>query len=230
MNVIDQLHMMHRFWRYRLRDEKDSIKFLLEQNLLNTTVIDIGANRGIYSYWMSKKAGNGGKVIAFEPQPELGFFLEDLKKDFYLHNLIIENKALSDHCGNEFLYRNEVGSGGASLNEQALFEKFEVEVISLDEYFKSKYFPKISLIKCDVEGHELNVFKGAENILKEYKPFLLFECHHEAAKEGNLFSFLTGLGYKGHFFYKRQMIDYSEFEKFAYSHSDVSHRNYIFYT
>jgi FkbM family methyltransferase len=228
MNLLDKLHMMHRFWRYRLLDERDSIEFLLGQNIINTTAIDIGANRGIYSYWMSKKVGASGKVIAFEPQPELEIHLQELRQSFHLNNLIIENKALSDHCGNDYLYRTEAGSGGATFNEYKGLEKVYIEVTSLDEYFKTKEFPQISFIKCDVEGHEQHVFKGADHILKKCKPILLFECHHEYAKQGNLFSFLTELNYVGYFFYRRQMIDYSQFEKYAYRKPHESHRNYIF--
>jgi FkbM family methyltransferase len=164
MNLIDRLHMLHRFWRYRLKDESDYINFILKQDLSGTTVIDAGANRGIYSYWFSKKVGETGRVIAFEPQPELGLFLKDLKKTFNLKRLIIENKGLSDECGTRKLFRPEVGSGIAGFDERTGFEQIEVDVVCLDEYFKDQKNIEISFIKCDVEGHEYQVFMGAENI------------------------------------------------------------------
>jgi len=74
--------MFLRVWRYRLRTEKDDIRFLLNKDLKGDTVIDIGANKGIYSYWMSKKVGEEGKVVAFEPQPKLMDHLTQLKADF----------------------------------------------------------------------------------------------------------------------------------------------------
>lgn len=229
MNLIDKLHMVHRFWRYRLRSEKESLKFLLGLDLLGTTVLDVGAHRGIYSYWMSKKVGKSGKVIAFEPQPELWPFLEDLKKTFNLNNLIIENKGLSDHCGNALLFRSYVSSGSATFKECEGHENVEVEVVSIDEYSKSKNFPRISFIKCDVEGHELHVFKGAEQTLRKYKPILLFECHHEHAKKGDVFLFLKELGYNGYFFYGKKKIDFSQFDRYPYRKPNESHRNYVFY-
>ena len=75
--------------------------------------MDIGANRGIYTYWMSKKVGDRGRVISFEPQPELGDFLQDLKKSFKLNNVEIQNKGLSDEEGKFDIFRGFVGSGGA---------------------------------------------------------------------------------------------------------------------
>ncbi len=228
MNLVDRLHMVHRFWRYRLRSEKDSIKFLLKQDLLGTTVLDVGAHHGIYSYWMSKKAGKSGKVIAFEPQPELESFLKDLRKTFRLDNLVIENKGLSNHCGNACLFRSEAGSGGAGFTGGEGFETIEVEVTTLDEYFKHKRVPRISFIKCDVEGHELQVFEGAENVLREHKPLLLFECHDGLAQKGDVFSFLKGLGYRGYFFHKRKRVDYSRFAEFAHENPERTYRDYVF--
>jgi FkbM family methyltransferase len=57
------------------------------------------------------------------------------------------------------------------------------------------------LIKCDVEGAELMVLRGARKILAEYRPTLLLSLHPEAlpqhghTKEG-VFKFVQGLGYK----------------------------------
>ena len=76
----------------------------------------------------------------------------------------------------------------------------QVEVTTLDQYFTDWKGPKIDLIKCDVEGNELEVFKGAKNKLLEDGPTLIFECHHEEGEKGELFSFLVSLGYEGFFF------------------------------
>ena len=71
MRLFDRLHFLHRAWRYRLRAERDELAFVLSRDLRGATVLDIGANRGIYSYWMHRVVGATGQVIAFEPQPEL---------------------------------------------------------------------------------------------------------------------------------------------------------------
>lgn len=235
MNIIDKAHMLHRFWRYRLRTERESVKFLLDQNLTNKTVIDIGANKGIYTYWMSKKAGKNGNVISFEPQPELGGFLNDVKKSFNLSNVSIVNKGLSDTPGNFKMYRKNIGAGGAQLAQQGEvisgnggLDEVEVSVTTLDDYLKDKNFNDISFIKCDVEGHELQVFKGGEKTLRANMPTLLFECLHREAIKGTLFSFLDDLGYKGFFIHNNQKIDYRKFKDYPYRKPTTEHRNYIF--
>lgn len=235
MNILEKAQSFFRFWRYRRRSESESIKFLLDQDLAGTTLLDIGANKGIYTYWMSKKAGPEGRVISFEPQPELGVFLKDLRDSFNLRNVTIENKGLSDQAGEFEMIRSVAGSGGARLLEEGdnfsgrtNLHKVKVEIATLDDYFKDKQNIKLSFIKCDVENHELHVFKGGEKTLRKHMPTILFECHHEDAIKGEAFSFLTGLGYKGCFITGNKKIDYKEFDQYPYRKPTDNHRNYIF--
>ena len=227
--------MFSRFWRYRRRTESESIKFLLAQNLSGTTLLDIGANKGIYTYWMSKKAGKDGLVISFEPQPELGDHLRDVKESFKLKNVTIQNKGLSDKAGKFEMIRSVAGSGGARLlredddfSGKRGLHKVEVELTTLDNFFQHQHVKNLSFIKCDVEDHELQVFMGGEQTLKKHMPILLFECHHEEAKKGELFSYLTGLGYRGFFIEDGKEIDYKEFDSYPYRKPSDKHRNYIF--
>ena len=229
MNMLDRLHMIHRFWRYRLRTEPESIRFVLRQNLTDTTVLDIGANKGIYSYWLSKQVGPAGRVIAFEPQPELGGFLADVKDTFRLDNVTIVNKGVSDHSGETLLFRSSPGSPRASMTGEASDPTaITVPVVSLDDYFKDQDVASLSFIKADVEEHELNVFKGAEKLLREQHPTLLFECHHDTATRGELFSYLTNLDYGGFFMVKDREIPVAEFDRYPYRNPGEHHRNYIF--
>lgn len=59
------------------------------RDFAGTTVLDVGANYGIYSYYMSKAAGPPGRLFAFEAQPELGTHLEALKETYHLENLTL---------------------------------------------------------------------------------------------------------------------------------------------
>ena len=217
-------------WRYRLNSEKESVGFLLRQSLLNTTAIDIGGNRGIYSYWMSKIVGEKGKVVVFEPQPELGTYLESLRHSFQLNNLTIVSKALSSSPGRQKLFRFNVGHGGASLITipDETRPSIEVDVTTLDQYFADWKGPRITFIKCDVEGNELEVFKGGRNMILRDRPILLFECHHEEAENGELFSFLVSLDYDGFFFCGDKKHHYSKFRDYPYAKPGVTFRNYMF--
>ena len=244
MSIIETIRMILRCWRYRFKSEVPSIKFVRNLDFSNTTMIDIGANKGIYSIYMSRAAGENGSVIAFEPQPELGEHLESLKKTFTLDNLEIVNQGLSSISGAMTLHRDKVGSGSASVecNKKSYKtnESLKIPVTTLDKFFTTRQ-RKISFIKCDVEGHEFEVFKGGEGLLRQHMPILLFESHHSELTDGLFFSFLEGLGYKGYFFYvsqknhaslfkkgKGEFVCSSQFPEYPYCRPSIQHRNYFF--
>ncbi|MFQ5994985.1 MAG: FkbM family methyltransferase [Acidiferrobacterales bacterium] len=205
MTLFERLHFLHRAWRLRFIAEKFGVGFLLDRDLAGKTAIDIGANRGVYSYWMHKKVGPRGFVIAFEPQPELGSYLREAKHDFRLTQLEIANVALSSVTGETELLRPRHHWGGASMawHPKGELDILKVKAVTLDEYFQNHEARPISFIKCDVEGHEYHVFKGGEQILQEDRPELLFECGFARDPECEAFSYLNGLEYDGFCFYKQ---------------------------
>lgn len=242
MDFKTRWHMRLRFWRYRLRTEKASLSFLRQQSLRGSTVIDIGANYGIYSYWMSRQVGPEGRVIAFEPQPELWSHLDDLKQAFGLNNVSFVHEALSDHAGPRLLKRSCIGHGGAKIEtpeaestDETSYEpvagdsdkRVNVSTVTLDEYCEEQCINEIDFIKCDVEGHELSVFRGGEHALRAFQPILLFECEHQAAEQGELFGFLEELGYEGAFFSDGEAVDWQGFADHPYRNAKALHRNYI---
>ena len=211
MRLGARLHFLHRAWRYRLRTERDELAFVLSRDLRGATVLDIGANRGIYSYWMHRAVGTTGLVVAFEPQPEIGAELEDLKKTLSLDRLTVVNAGLSSVRGEMTLVRPRNHWAAASFHlssELADTDSLKIPVLTLDEYFDSVGQPiaPIRLIKCDVENHEEDVFLGGERLLRQYLPDLVFEQHDDCWKTGRLSSFLEGLGYAGSFFYQHQLV------------------------
>ena len=211
--------MRHRFARYRYKSEVPDIRYVLESDLEGKTILDIGANKGIYCYYMSRKAGPKGKVYAFEAQPELGEHLQAVKESFNLNNLIIVNEGLSSEPGFLKMGRPKVGSGGASFHYQpdGDLEEIDVPVITLDDYFDTKTDETIDFIKCDVEGHEFKVLKGAEMVLRRDSPTILLECADKEAREGKLFGLLRRLGYSGFFYFVRPE------DHARYRHKDRGH-------
>ncbi len=229
LGLVDYWHMIHRAWRYRLRTERDEIRFLLQQDLGGKLALDIGANRGIYSYWMHKQVGPTGRVVAFEPQPEMVEALEKLKGSFGFRGLEIVQTGLSTEPGELRLVRKPNHPGGASFereptgDEQSLI----VPVTTLDLYAESNFDRPVAFIKCDVEGHEPAVFRGGERVLREDKPALLFECHENQVRDGEFFGYLEGLGYDGSFFFKGQLHQIGELEQLR-EKIDKPYLNYVF--
>ena len=235
--------MRHRFWRYRYRSEVSEIRYLLESKLEGKTLLDIGANKGIYSYYLSHKAGPHGKVYAFEAQPELGNHLQSVKESFNLNNLHIVNKGLSSRSGILKMGRTRIGDGQAGFHHKPgdHLEELDIPVITLDEIFGEDTHETIHFIKCDVEAHEYEVLKGGETILRRDAPNLLLECNEMTSGEGKLFGYLEELGYEGFFYFVRaedwaryryrdrgHYVRHTEFKKDEYNRPGVQHPNYIF--
>lgn len=196
------------------------------------TVLDIGAHRGIYSYWMSKAVGPQGSVFAFEPQPECVAHLKKVKTEFGLTNLEIIPEGLSEDSGTMPLWREYPESGSSSMEfsvkaKDGDYEAIAASVTTLDNFFLSKNIHP-ALIKCDVEGHELAVFFGGKNLLEKYHPDILFECHDRQAQEGHVFAFLEDLGYRGYFYESGEKHTSTEFDKVPYFKPTRTYRNYIF--
>jgi FkbM family methyltransferase len=108
---------------------------MMRLNLLGATVLDIGANKGIYCFWMMRAVGASGRVIAFEPQPEMCDSIDRQKVRFNWVNLRVLNVALSDMDGQKSLSRRKFGDGSATLEVSRRLRKdatLEVKVTKLD--------------------------------------------------------------------------------------------------
>lgn len=243
LSAWDRLHTMHRCWRLRFKSEVTCIQYVREKNLAAKTLLDIGANKGVYSIYMSRAAGPAGKLIAFEAQPELGSHLNSVKESFKLDNMTLVNQGLSCEPGVLTMRRDKAGSGMASFHNElgAGLDELEIPVIRLDDYLQEHNVGPIDFIKCDVEGHELPVFQGGAHMLERDHPTLLFECHDTEADSGELFGFLTSLGYDGYFFHvtpddhasllnkgRCELVEYAKYPDYEHVKPGVCHRNYVF--
>jgi FkbM family methyltransferase len=174
---IEDGHFLVRCLRYRFRTEKLEIKTMMRLQLRGATVLDIGANKGIYCFWMMRAVGRSGRVIAFEPQPEMRDNIERRKSRYNWRNLRVKNVALSKTDGSMNLFRQRIGDGSATLEiarRRSTDKKLDVQVIRLDALTDAN-FTNLKFIKCDVEGHELNVFLGGEETIRRHRPVVQFE-------------------------------------------------------
>jgi FkbM family methyltransferase len=208
--------LIHRAWRYRLRVERSEVLFMLRHLSPGQTAVDVGAHKGAFTYWMTRIVGSSGRVLAFEPIPQLAAYLRQVQRALRLENLTVVESALSKDREVRDLFLPESGHlGPATLAGHTRSENsVAVRTETLDGFCRDHGYRPVDFIKCDVEGHELEVFQGAETILREDRPTLLFECadcFHETGQIGRVLPYLKGLGYQGHFFFRGQMRPVSEF-------------------
>lgn len=192
--------------------------------------LDIGSHKGAYAYWMAGRVGASGAVVAFEPQPGYAAMQRRLWERRGAKQVKVEEIALSDGEGTATLWVPAWGpSPGASLVRGSLGEgaqEVKVPMTTLDAYAERTGLSRIALIKCDVEGHELAVFRGGERVLRRDKPRLLFECEARfggAARVREVFSFLESLGYRGWFMHGGAKVPVSEFRAEVHQAQGMKH-------
>ena len=182
------------------------------------TAVDVGANKGAYTFWMRRAVGPRGRVVSIEPQPELAAYLRGVCRSMHWENVRVLEAAASDRAGAASL--RVPGSGvspGATLESGGAqapgWRELRCETVRLDDALAGE--GRIALLKVDVEGHELPVFRGAAGILARDRPALLFECeerHLSGGAPADCFAFLAALGYSGAFFSPRGLRPVAEFD------------------
>ena len=180
----------------------------LKQYLKATDVsIDVGAHAGSWSVPLSKIV-TAGEVIGYEALP---YYASTLVKTLRLlgrNNVQVRNKAVSDKPGQlELVWQS---SSGAALTgythlvgiDEKATGTIQVQAVSLDDEFKSEQ-RRIGFIKCDVEGAELSVFKGAAALIRKHKPVIYTEinetwCQRYGHHAETVFTLLATYGYNAY--------------------------------
>jgi FkbM family methyltransferase len=212
----DSQHFLVRGLKARYLTQRIEFRLIRQHVRSTDTVCDIGANKGSFVFWLSRWCRKG-RVVAFEPQPQFAQLLGRLTRDFKLDNVTVEQKAVFSKPGQADLFVPKGHSPGASLVSKTVgasdFETISVPMLRLDDYFDQHQ--RITFMKVDVEGAELEVFKGAERILRELSPLLIFECenrHLDGARVEDVFAYLNALGYAGHFVAGNRLLPVSNFD------------------
>jgi len=148
------------------------------------TVFDIGANIGLWAMGAAFRASPSGTVYAFEPVPEN---VSRLRKNLELNrldNVNCEMLALSDMEGTASLFKPSYdNSGHPTLGRRKLVEiEIKTHTTTLDSYCGQHGIHHVDFVKIDVEGAELMVFRGAQQLLSSPdSPAILFEVNEETA-------------------------------------------------
>ncbi len=216
MPVTEIARFLVRGLKARFRDQKCEFDVIRRHVRPGDIVCDIGANKGSFVLWLSRWC-RGGRVVAFEPQPLFAARLGAVCRALKLDNVTVEAKAVYSRSGAQDLFVPAGHSPSASLTQKAAeathFTTLSVPVVALDDYFAES--DKVALLKIDVEGAELGVLQGAERILRQHAPLLVFECenrHLVPGHVGDVFAWLEALGYRGSFICRDRLKPLSEFD------------------
>lgn len=200
---------------YMNKHEKEFVYFL---SLLpeDDVLLDIGANIGIMSVPLARKASRG-HVYAFEPMPQNLLTLKKIISHYKLKNITIIETALGDAAGELKMImpiENGVKMQGLchveGIEEHGEFERFTVPVQRLDDIKAMQDAPKIAGIKIDVENFEYEVFTGAKELLLKHKPLIYCELWDNEKRKLTLDYMRDEIGYKVQVYDGAKLVPYSD--------------------
>lgn len=166
---VDRMLFLDTYERLALRDVLDILG-------PGDTVVDIGANVGLYSL---AAAARGAIVHAIEPVPAA---VERLRRSLELNPQLAERvhvhaQGVSDRSGTLTLFtqslRSYSGHASAHLSDEDQVESVEVPISTLDATLPDMEAP-VRLVKIDVEGHEPAVLDGGREFFARTRPDYIF--------------------------------------------------------
>jgi FkbM family methyltransferase len=133
-------------------------------------VVDVGAHVGYYTLLAARLTSPEGKVYAFEPDPaNFALLLENLELN-QAANAVAIPKAVAEETSNARLFQDPLNSDRHTLCPLAAGEdsphSISVPTTSLDEFCEALGWPRIDLIKMDIEGAEPMALRGMQRTLR----------------------------------------------------------------
>ena len=162
-------------------------------------LVDCGAYVGdTIERYLFNRFGAFHKIYAFEPGKKqmeaMQYRMERLKREWALADdqIVLVPYAVGEKSEQlKINIMNNLSSCNFLL-EPSTEESMEVSSISLDEFFETK-MEKPTFIKVDVEGFELELLKGAKNLIEKEKPLLALSVYHKAEDLWEIFEYVKGL-------------------------------------
>lgn len=214
---------------YNLIENKDYEVFEMEVILSNLSedscFFDIGANVGWFTINLAKKFKKI-ELHAFEPGKSA---LETLQKNLHYNEITdkvkVNNVAICE-TDKRLFFTSDLDTGNY-IKQNRKPGTVEIMGISIDSYVEKNKIKKLDFIKCDVEGAELLVLKGAKKSLLYFKPKILMEIFYSWCRRFNytpkdLFAFMDQIGYVVYSFEKGKI------EHFVLRDETTINTNFLF--
>lgn len=152
------------------------------------TVIDIGANIGLFAKYMYSKGSK--KVILVEANPNLKGKIHNIldndleRSSIYLSPIYSEKKTVTFNYSDS---NSAIGSitfdSTKGIDYESLTNKIELETVTLDEIIKNENINRISLFKCDIEGGEYDLIPSLSDKHMSMIDKFMIEIHQNNNNE-----------------------------------------------
>jgi len=159
-------------------------------------IIDVGANTGTICIPLSVMYPNK-KIFAFEPSPEAFARLHFNHSLNHTPNLTLINAALGDEATKKKLFVSG-NIGGGSMHETARGQTFDVDVMTIDQFYEENSLAQGVAVKIDVEGYEDRVIMPLfDKMSQDMWPVLVIVEHkHKHLWERDCIEFMLQHGYE----------------------------------
>jgi len=171
--------------------ERNTKEFLCDYIKPNFTIIDAGANIGMYTVPFAKLAYEG-KVYAFEPTDTIEMLKENLAYNSCESNVVLQTQPLGE--------KDEIKKDRVfKVWSQGIVDDKEFSFITLDTFVKTNQL-KVDLIKIDVDSYDYEVLLGGRQFLTEQSPLVVVELNHALSKRNHhvqeALNYMESIGYK----------------------------------
>jgi FkbM family methyltransferase len=183
----------------------------------HAVVLDVGANLGTFCYTV-QRANRSVRLIAFEPIPALAARLRTLFRDIDVIELALSDRRAVEVFRIPYIEGRRCATRGSlePMVDSSTWRQIQVRTDLLDHVVPTMGLDRLDLVKIDVEGHELQVIRGAEQTLRRLRPILLVEIeqrHHGREAAAEIMSYIERLGYSG-FFLNRESLEFDSIRGF----------------
>src|SRR5436190_20383094 len=150
---------------YKTRADRAERELLKQILFPGAVVVDVGANIGIYSEFLSRYVGPTGLVHSFEPSPDNFRRLRVATRN--LSNVRLSQAAVGERSGESKLYiSNKLNVDHRVYRvDKDSRRAIPTEMVTLNDYFKPGQ--RVDLIKIDIQGYELHALRGANRVLAD---------------------------------------------------------------
>ena len=191
-----------RYWSAMSR--VDSVLYSMAEELVkpSSVVWDVGSNVGLFSLCAAATSGRAGFVLSIEPDLWLAHLITRSCQEIARYpcsevQVLCASISDSNRVSNLEIAERARASNhlvGTTGSTQARGRRCIQPTVSLTLDFLLDYFPVPSVLKIDVETHEVSVLKGAGRLLREIRPTIWCEVSHENSTE--VAGLLHAAGYK----------------------------------
>ncbi|MDB9860878.1 FkbM family methyltransferase [Amylibacter sp.] len=166
-------------------------RYLRQYPKKNRACVDVGAHIGTTILPYSRLFHS---TYGYEPNTGLFLFLKHNIFTNNIKNVTVKNKAVLNRKFKGNIKRHSITTSGCYFFEED--ESGDIEAVSLD----NEQLKNVDFLKVDTEGSEFLVLKGAEKLIKKYKPLIMMEINGMSEKNfgiasERIFELMNGLGY-----------------------------------